>query len=56
LADKLDAFVTYLKEKPESRDVSYMARETHAVKCCYRCGFVYRDGDVCPKCGNRNNE
>ena len=24
------------------------------MKCCYRCGYVYKYGDVCPKCGSKN--
>lgn len=49
-------FITYLQEKPESRKVSYLAKEEHEVKCCYRCGYVYKGGEVCPKCGNRWNK
>ncbi len=52
----LDEFIKYLKERPESRKVSYLAKEEHEVKCCYRCGYVYKGGDVCPKCGNRANK
>lgn len=51
----LDDFVHYLQEKPESRSVEYMAKETHIVKCCYRCGFIYKNGNVCPKCGSKMN-
>lgn len=51
----MDAFVTYLQERPESRSIEYMAKETHDVKCCYRCGFVYKTGNVCPKCGSKMN-
>ena len=51
----LNDFVTYLQERPESRSIEYMAKETHDVKCCYRCGFVYKTGDVCPKCGSKMN-
>ncbi|MCM1175853.1 MAG: hypothetical protein NC341_12490 [Blautia sp.] len=51
----LDDFVTYLQERPESRSIEYMAKETHDVKCCYRCGFVYKTGNVCPKCGSKMN-
>lgn len=54
--DKLNVFIKYLKEKPESRKLSYMIHEKHAIKCCYRCGFVYKSGDICPKCGSKNNE
>lgn len=49
-------FITYLKEKPESRNISYIAKEKHIVKCCYRCGHVYRGSDICPKCGAKYNE
>lgn len=51
----LDDFATYLQERPESRSIEYMAKETHDVKCCYRCGFVYKTGNVCPKCGSKMN-
>lgn len=51
----LDDFIHYLQEKPESRSVEYMAKETHIVKCCYRCGFIYKNGNVCPKCGSKMN-
>ena len=51
----LDDFVTYLQERPESRSIEYMAKETHDVKCCYRCGFVYKTGNICPKCGSKMN-
>jgi transposase len=52
----LNDFVSYLKEKPESRDVSYIAKEKHSVKCCYRCGHIYQGDNVCPKCGAKFNE
>lgn len=55
-ADVLNEFVNYLHEKPESRSIEYMAKENHDVKCCYRCGHVYTEGDVCPKCGSRMNK
>ncbi len=55
-AQVLDAFVSYLQEKPESRSISYLAKEKHEVKCCYRCGYTYREGNVCPKCGNQANK
>lgn len=51
----LDEFVRYLQEKPDSRKVSYLAREKHENICCFRCGYVYRGGSVCPKCGFKNN-
>ncbi len=55
-AGALNDFVSYLKEKPASRDISYLAKEKHTVKCCYRCGYVYKGGNVCPKCGSKFNE
>ena len=55
-AKVFESFVEYLKEKPVSRQVSYLAREKHAVKCCYRCGYVYRGDNTCPKCGGKFNE
>lgn len=56
LGQVLDKFVSYLQEKPESRSISYLAQEKHEVKCCYRCGYTYRGGNVCPKCGNQANQ
>lgn len=54
-AKVLNDFVNYLHEKPESRSLEYMAEESHDVKCCYRCGHVYTNGNVCPKCGSKMN-
>ncbi|MCH5257197.1 MAG: hypothetical protein J1D87_07870 [Lachnospiraceae bacterium] len=51
----LDDFATYLQEKPESRSIAYMAKEKHEVIHCYRCGFVYKGSNVCPKCGSKTN-
>lgn len=55
-AKVMDDFISYLQEKPESRNVAYLAKEKHEKKCCFRCGYVYTDGDVCPKCGSKNNK
>lgn len=55
-AKVLDNFVRYLKEKPESRKVDYLAKDKHETICCFRCGYVYKGGAVCPKCGYKNNE
>ena len=54
-AEILEEFVFYLQEKPESRSIAYLSKEKHEVKCCYRCGYTYRGGNVCPKCGNQAN-
>lgn len=54
-AGVLDAFIRYLQEKPDSRNVDYLAREKHETICCFRCGFVYKGGTLCPKCGYKNN-
>jgi rubrerythrin len=51
---QLNKFIKYLKEKPESRNVEYLAKEKHDVKCCTRCGYVFKSGSICPKCGSRN--
>lgn len=51
--EALNRFVSYLQEKPESRSIAYLAKDKHEVKCCYRCGYHYREGDICPKCGKR---
>ena len=52
----LGEFVSYLQEKPESRSIAYLSKEKHDVKCCYRCGYTYRGGNTCPKCGNQANQ
>ncbi len=54
-ADILEAFIFYLQEKPASRKLKYLARETHDTICCYRCGYVYQDRDICPECGYKKN-
>ena len=56
LAETLNGFVHYLQEKPPSRQVTYLAKEKHDKICCFRCGYLYQGGDVCPKCGFKNNE
>lgn len=55
LAEVLTSFVDYLKLKPESRSIKYMSKQEHKVKCCYRCGHIFRDGNICPKCGSSFN-
>lgn len=52
----LEAFLSYLREKPDSRNVSYLAQGKHATICCFRCGYSYQGGDVCPKCGYKRNQ
>ena len=56
LAEVLDAFVKYLQEKPFSRKEVYLAKENHEEICCFRCGYVYRWADTCPKCGYKANQ
>lgn len=56
LAEVLDAFVKYLQEKPFSRKEVYLAKENHEEICCFRCGYVYKWGDTCPKCGYKANQ
>lgn len=52
----LEEFVRYLQEKPDSRNVTYLAKETHETICCFRCGYTYKGGSVCPKCGYKSNQ
>lgn len=54
-SEVLDSFVNYLQEKPESRNIEYMAKEKHDIIHCYRCGYAYKSGNVCPKCGSKMN-
>lgn len=54
LVDVLDKFIEYLGVKPESRSVSYMSQLSHSSVCCYRCGHIFKDGNICPKCGSKN--
>lgn len=54
-AGVLNEFIHYLQEKPDSRNISYLAKEKHDTICCFRCGYVYKGGNVCPKCGFKNN-
>lgn len=54
--DCLREFIQYLQEKPDSRKVAYLAREKHETICCFRCGYTYRGGQVCPKCGYKMNQ
>ena len=56
LAKVLDTFVKYLQEKPFSRKEVYLAKETHDEICCFRCGYVYRGKNTCPKCGYKANQ
>lgn len=52
----LKEFVQYLQDKPDSRNVTYLAKEKHETICCFRCGYVYKEGNVCPKCGYKSNK
>lgn len=54
-AENLEEFITYLQEKPESRKIDYLAKEKHDIICCLRCGYTYKEGNVCPKCGYKVN-
>lgn len=49
-------FIMYLQERPNSRKVDYLAKEKHETICCFRCGYTYKGGDVCPKCGYKMNQ
>lgn len=52
----LKDFIKYLQEKPDSRSVSYLAKEKHETICCFRCGYTYKGGNTCPKCGYKMNQ
>ncbi len=52
----LEEFIHYLQEKPDSRNVTYLAKEKHETICCFRCGYTYKTGNVCPKCGYKMNQ
>lgn len=51
----LKDFISYLQEKPDSRNLTYLASEKHETICCFRCGYTYKGGNVCPKCGYKMN-
>lgn len=55
-SDILLAFISYLQEKPKSRNLNYLAKEKHETICCFRCGYVYKSGTVCPECGYKRNQ
>lgn len=55
-AEILLDFIKYLQEKPESRNLQYLAKEKHDTICCFRCGHVYKGGNVCPECGYKSNK
>ncbi|MGN0350052.1 MAG: hypothetical protein ACI4ES_00240 [Roseburia sp.] len=55
-AEILGDFIQYLQEKPESRNLQYLAKEKHETICCFRCGHVYKGGNVCPECGYKSNK
>jgi len=52
----LEEFIRYLQEKPDSRKVTYLAKEKHEKICCFRCGYTYQGGQTCPKCGYKSNQ
>ncbi len=54
-SEVMDSFIDYLQEKPESRSIEYMSKEKHDIIHCYRCGYAYKGGNVCPKCGSKMN-
>lgn len=52
----LTDYIKYLKSRPQSRQLRYLAKERHDTICCYRCGFVYQGSKVCPECGCKSNQ
>lgn len=54
-AEILEGFIQYLQEKPESRKLEYLAKDKHDTICCYRCGYVYHNREICPECGYKKN-
>lgn len=52
----LEEFIHYLQEKPDSRRITYLEKEKHETICCFRCGYTYKVGNVCPKCGYKMNQ
>ena len=54
-SEVMDSFIDYLQEKPESRSIEYMSKEKHDIIHCLRCGYAYKGGNVCPKCGSKMN-
>ena len=52
----LREFIQYLQEKPDSRKLTYLAKEKHETICCFRCGYSYQGGQICPKCGYKMNQ
>ncbi|GEM_PF-274165 len=54
--EALDEFISYLKEKPISREIGYLAQQEHKIVCCVRCGYVFASDSelLCPKCGSVN--
>ena len=53
---ELKAWGVILREKPDSRNVAYLAKDKHETICCFRCGYTYKGGNICPKCGYKMNQ